>query len=79
MAEKTIKISDEIYNYLDSLRKEHETVEDVLERLITPRDSSITIDDAFGKWIGSNEEFAIIQKTIASSWKSWNDSLQSME
>ena len=75
MAEKTIKISDEIYDFLDSLRKENETVEDVLERLLQPKDASITIDEVFGKWVGSEEEFTAIQKVITSSWNSWNENL----
>ena len=75
MAEKTIKISDEIYDFLDSLRKENETVEDVLERILQPKDASITIDEVFGKWVGSEEEFTAIQKVITSSWNSWNENL----
>ena len=67
MDEKTIKISDEMYNYLDSSRKGNETIGDVLERLISPKDSSATVDKVFGKWIGSDEEFAAIQKVIASN------------
>ena len=67
MVKRTIEIPDEIYNYLDSLRKGNDTIEDVLERLIIPRDTSITIDKVFGKWIGSDKEFAFIQKVIASN------------
>ncbi len=79
MAEKTIKISDEIYAYLESLRKENEEIEEVLVRLLSPKDTSASIDDVFGKWVGSDKEFESIQKVIDSTWNEWNKTLQASE
>ena len=79
MAEKTIKISDEIYAYLESLRKENEEIEEVLVRLLSPKDTSASIDDVFGKWVGSDKEFESIQKAIDSTWNEWNKTLQASE
>ncbi len=75
MVEKTIKVSEEIYAFLDSLRKENETIESVLERLLPTKDTSVSIDDFFGKWIGSDEEFEKILGIINTAWNEWSNTI----
>lgn len=76
MVEKTIKVSDEVYAILESLRKENESLEMLLLRLLPSRDTKISKDDFFNKWIGSDEEIDSIFTTINSTWKDWSNSLQ---
>ena len=76
MTEKTIKVSDEVYAILESLRKENESLEMLLLRLLPSRDTKISKDDFFNKWIGSDEEIDSIFTTISSAWKDWSNSLQ---
>ncbi|MGC9781204.1 MAG: hypothetical protein HZR80_18325 [Candidatus Heimdallarchaeota archaeon] len=76
MAEKTIKVSEEVYAILESLRKENESLEMLLLRLLPIKDTKITKDMFFGKWIGSDEEIDSIFTIINSAWKDWSNSLQ---
>ncbi len=76
MAEKTIKVSEEVYAILESLRKENESLEMLLLRLLPIKDTKITKDMFFSKWIGSDEEIDSIFTIINSTWKDWSNSLQ---
>ena len=76
MAEKTIKISEEVYAILESLRKENESLNMLLLRLLPTKDEKISKEDFFKKWIGSDEEIDSIFAIIDSAWKDWSNSLQ---
>ena len=55
MVEKTIKVSDEVYAILESLRKENESLEMLLLRLLPSRYTKISNSVFFNKWIVSDE------------------------
>ncbi len=76
MAEKTIKVSEEIYSILESLRKDDESIEKVLLRLLPIKKTAISKEDFFGKWVGSTKELDSILAKINTAWKDWSNSLQ---
>jgi predicted CopG family antitoxin len=55
--EKMIKVSEEAYERLNELRREGESLTDVILRKVPPKEEKDKIMDLFGAWDGDEEEF----------------------
>jgi predicted CopG family antitoxin len=55
-ADKQIRVSDRVKRELDRLRREGESYNDVLERVLDDEGDSADFDDGFGRWSDDHAE-----------------------